>query len=496
MAETTRPVHRNICERIVVTGTLVLTSPAQFGSGDTAPGVDMALMEDESDGSPLLPGTSIAGALRSYLTERELGYAALPSNNLKKSDSRHGAAAERLLGGSREDPEGAQSPLIVHDALGTIIARELRDGVAIDPTTRTAKDEKRYNMEVLPAGTRFELRFELLVSEPKADREVLIQSLITALHGLESGEITLGRRKRRGFGECRVENWRMWDFPLDSPQGLLAWLAQDHPEWMANELRATEFASIQSAFGGKVVLLPDARSQLDLRAEFSLESSLLIRSGFGEADLGSDVTHLHSMRANPGGGESRQPVLPGTSLGGALRARARRILLTLNPERVDAAKGMLDSLFGPEDVESGAVATASRLETRESVIRGGKRAVQNRIRIDRFTGGAYETALFNEEALFGAGKARVELTIKVRNPSDGEVGLLLLLLKDLWAGDLRLGGGSNIGRGQFKGVSARLSLADQRWEFHQQEGGKLAFSAGQPAGLEQYVASLVKEIVS
>ena len=39
---------------------------------------------------------------------------------------------------------------------------------------------------------------------------------------------------------------------------------------------------------------------------------------------------------------------------------------------------------------------------------------------------------------------------------------MLLVLKDLWLGDLAIGGEKGIGRGVFQGKSAVISLADEK----------------------------------
>ena len=45
----------------------------------------------------------------------------------------------------------------------------------------------------------------------------------------------------------------------------------------------------------------------------------------------------------------------------------------------------------------------------------------------------------------------------MRQPKDYEVGLLLLLLKDLWTGDLPVGSTSNIGRGRLQGKESTIT---------------------------------------
>ena len=96
--------------------------------------------------------------------------------------------------------------------------------------------------------------------------------------------------------------------------------------------------------------------------------------------------------------------------------------------------------------------------------------MQGRVAIDRFTGGALESALFDEAPFWpdGTNATHVGLRIGLEFPQDCEVGLLLLAFKDLWLGDLPLGGETGIGRGVFQGARADITLPD---------GEKLSFEA-------------------
>ncbi len=464
---------RKIISRIVVEGDLVLQTQAHFGNGDTDELVDMPLLVDPLDGrTPLLTGSSIAGALRSYLRERERGYGRRADNE----------SASVLLFGALKDnkEEGEQSSLIVEDALGKNFGIEIRSGVAINPQSRTSREDRLFDLELWQAGTTFPLRFELLIRE--GDDEVkLKQALATALEGFNNGSITLGARKRRGYGRVHVPGWRVKIYDLITPEGLLDWIENgDKPLDDVNPV-----SDIKKALGVEE-LLPDKRRFLRLSAIFSLDGSLLIRSGSGQDDRGPDIVHLHARQADG----SIKPVLPGTSLAGALRARALKIANTI--ANGDRARKLVEEMFGPE-IKQGVVPRSSRVTVDETVIANARTdLVQNRVSIDRFTGGARETALFNEQPAFGGGDTILRLDLRLLNPQDHEIGLLLLLLKDLWAGDLPLGGEAGVGRGRLKGERATLSLqrdgGAQEWKIVA-EGRGLTIDGDRNA-LEQFVGAL------
>ena len=202
---------RGSVARWVFQGSLTLTSAGHLGGeGDSV--ADLTVLRDPVDGSPLLTGSSLAGALRSHLNDRQAGYFGAETT----------ALAATVFGGEWGDDQGAQSPLIVFDSRGCLpeADTEIRDGVRIDAARGTASDGAKFDLEVLPAGTRFPLRFEFLV-ESEEQEAVQLPALGAALLDLERGEIALGARRSRGFGRVKVSGWRAHRFDLTAAEGWL-----------------------------------------------------------------------------------------------------------------------------------------------------------------------------------------------------------------------------------------------------------------------------------
>jgi CRISPR/Cas system CSM-associated protein Csm3 (group 7 of RAMP superfamily) len=451
---------REIIERVFIGGALALETPAHFGNGDAEGLTDIPLLRDPYVGLPLLTGTSIAGALRNYLREIEMGY---QRGEHKKGDTR----AERLFGHIFEggdDRASVQSWLIVEDARGEDAGIELRDGVAIDPKTRTADEHKKYDVELLAAGTCFPLRFEFLLTERNAE---LLPALAQALQGFEDGKIGLGQRKRRGYGRCRVNEWQVRRFKVTTPAGLIGWLNDD----VSTVVKGPHIAALLNTAPD----VPDQRCALTLTATLRVASSLLIRSGSGIGS-GADTVHLRSKRKTIGRA-TEIPILSGTSLAGALRGRALRIANTVAPTR---ASTIVDEMFGKpkrtrdeDDQPRGSrvlVTEAEFVKPLEPAL------VASRVKIDRFTGGAYPQALFSEQPLYGTPDTTVRISLILVNPQPAEAGLLLLVFKDLWTGDLPLGGESSIGRGRMSGVEATVDYSGKTWTFTQKDS-RLEISA-------------------
>lgn len=516
--------QRVVSQQIVVQADLVLHTPTHLGNGDTEGVTDMALLVDAVSQQALLTGASLAGALRAYLLTRQHGYRkregdttvaspdgttaeveTLPGNDQPTPDD-----AELLFGGRKGDDGGIQSPLIVNDAFSVnptpgTLARprvELRDGVRIDAARRTAMDGAKYDLELLAAGTTFPIYVELaiLADHDTPTEQRLRQLLVTALDGLGRGEIAMGMKKRRGFGQCRIASWQVWDFDLHDPVQLRQWLTFERNP----ALRPAHKSDLAALLLPNTPPAVDRRQRTMLEATFTIPDSLIIRAGQDALRASPvpgatpvtvlpDAAHLVARQVGPQ--SSVQPVVSGTALAGVLRHRAERILTTIaGPKPADE---LVSALFGSM-IAGGrgrGAGSASRLVVHESVIHAPAPAlIQQRVKIDRLSGGAYDTALFNSQPVWGQASTRVELKITLEQPAastipeGAQIGLLLLLLKDLWTGDLPIGGESSIGRGRLTGHEATLSMGEQRVTLTATPG--FGLSAAQRAMLEQFVTDL------
>lgn len=447
MNETRMPLDdampaRTLRARWVVTGTLQLATAMHLG-GEASERIDMPVLRDPRGGGPLLPGSTLAGALRNALADRLVGYGADEPDVVLD-----------VFGGGRGDDDGVQSPLIVFDAVGRLpegCGFEIRDGVAISADSGTAEDHKKYDYEVLPAGTTFPVRVDLLVSQEGSEKD-LVEAVATSLHALSHGETAFGAKRSRGLGRVSA-TWTARRFDLTSSEGWLAWATSDHEAPIATDSEGTSALDALHAAApdrlGSLSLLADARRRVVIELHLSVLGDVLVRSP-GTSPDAPDVSHLTSGGA---------PILPGTSLGGVLRSQAGRIAGLVRRSQGDGDR-WVDRLFGsrfqgqrpPPDFEI----FASRLRVGEAVITGGQSRRQTRVAIDRFTQGVIPTALFDEEVQDGGD---VQVQLEVRDPRPGELGLVLLLLKDLLSGELAVGGTSAVGRGVLRG-RAELTFHD------------------------------------
>lgn len=415
----------SVQRRLVVTGALELTSPCHLGGRDADATSEQPILRDNK-GSPYLPGTTLAGLLRGALGELDR------------------AQANVLFGGEVGDEEGYPSALMIDDApstLGVQTPTELRDGVKINQETGTADDKAKFDVELLPPGTRFSLSFELALGD---STQPALEGLVRVMDLLERGEIQLGARTRRGFGACKAFGWSLTDYDTSTKEGMLAWISRglcQTPEGWAtcNAEPMRDAAALAKRLGASIPESASLQKKFSVRLTLDIDGSILIRSG-GHDPREPDATHLHRL-AVEGEKQTQAPVISGTSLAGALRHRCLRIAKTL--EREDA-EDLINTMFGR-------VERASKVRVAEALIEGGRPLRHTRVRIDPWTGGALESFLFTEDAWYGG---TVTLDVALVHPERAHRALLLLALRDLATGDLPIGGESGVGRGRLRAKSS------------------------------------------
>ena len=463
---------RKIVYRIVAKGTLILKTPAHFGNGDKLaiklkngePANVLELYKDPQDNSPLLPGASIAGGLRHYLTQRTLGYRTADTDKISVMKTLFGEALD-------EDKQtGNQSRLIIYDAYGTDGRVITRDGVKINGKTRTASDGALYQIEMWDVGTKFPLCLELILYEEDTDKkDAYKQAFATLLKALQDGEIPMGARKNRGYGQCVVDNWAVYEYDLAKIDCFLLWVNGK------DSTPTPDFLGLADEY-------TDKRQLVVLSATFELRDSLMIRAPIIKINDKEVTPHLTNA--------FNQSLLTGTSIAGALRARAEKILNTIG-KPINLVQEMFGDDGKDENNQKVRDIKSSRLIVKEAIIQNGNMDyIQNRVKIDRFTGGAYASALINEQPVFANNDTLVTIELELRIPEDAEIGLLLLLLKDLWTEDLPLGGESSIGRGRLKGKCATITIEGTPPYQLTDINGSVIANGEQRTKLETYITAL------
>lgn len=378
----------------------VCLTPLRTGGADGA--VDTVLRD--WTGRPFVQGTSLAGALRGWLEDRD------PD----KVESLFGSQAQ-------------SGSLMVSDGLFEVAAeQQTRPRLRIDGATGTADDGGKFDVAHIAAGTKLTFTLTWLGSQETLEQTGAVEQMLAALH---AGEIRLGAQKTNGFGRVSLtvqkRSYRMED-------------AGDRAAWLEDREDGTPLTLPALTLGGQVVFTLTGRAD-----------SILVKAGARE------------MRSSPKGGnrnvtvplrENGRAILPGSSVKGAVRARVTAIAELLGME-----KAVIEELFGRmnrrgENPDNG---LPGKVRFEDAVLSGKSQEI-SRIRINRFTGGVIRQGLFVEEPI------RSEITLRITLP-EGEArgcGLLLYALRDLGLGLYNLGSGGAVGRGYLAVDTIRAQAPD------------------------------------
>ncbi|GII91134.1 RAMP superfamily CRISPR-associated protein [Sinosporangium siamense] len=504
----TKRVGRPLTTRVRARGWLRTESPLHVGGLGGGPATSLPIALDGL-GRLHVPGTSLAGALRSW---------SRGTKDTPEQDDLWGSSPPERKSeyGVPETERDHASRVIVADALITLEPRldargmpesplppgmlEFRPSVGIDRVTGVAAQEFLYGRAVVPAGHYVRLEIDIESDRDEKTDELRMTALLDAL---SAGDIRLGAATSKGFGSVRLldDPFELLVERFDSPEGLLAVLRGD-PGRRRERRRAA---------GGNP--FPHRREILDVRIEWHPSAPVMVRSG--RTGLTVDALPL-TTRVDQ---HHLTLVLPGSSIKGTLRSHAEFIERTARgadaptpsagtPAAHSAAfRAQLDqlpavrALFGAAG-DQGDDQPASRIgallaeectalvtvpnelwaavDDVQNLQPQGERpaglpddvrdrledlgmAKADHVALDRWTGGSADGRLYSVLEPHAVGWEPIRLSVdltRLGGQRDIGLALLLLTLRDLAAGRIPLGGGTNRGFGDIAVADITLSGGD------------------------------------
>ena len=472
-------MSRRIATRLKIKGKLKARGPLHVGGMSGNQDVDLMIALDGCN-REYIPGTSLAGPLRAWLSQRV---------DLQTVNELFGPPQKK------GDKEGQASFVMVEDGLVELpvnCAVESRDGVGIDRKTGAAADGAKYDRAVLPHGSKinFEMTVELSNNATARERDKIKGLIGALLEALEDGQIRFGAAKSRGHGFVKLESVTVAEQNLLSLDGMLQALRGKQAPAIALPIEKLR-----------------ERPQLDVTITWRPRGPLMVKA---ERDgVGVDMLPLTSAIDG-----KLSFALPGSSIKGALRSQAERIVRTLCPE-VGSKDKFLDQvavpfivdLFGAasagdkdkdlddegppvpglsalivEDcyakklrfsreqwarVEQAKSETETAGQTESELYRALREAgLQNaqmamHVAVDRWTGGAAGGFLYSVLEPHGVEWGPITLRLDLARLSGaqkqwGAIACLLFVLRDLAAGRIPLGFGANRGMGALAVDTVRI----------------------------------------
>lgn len=459
------------------------TTPFHVGSGAEWNESDAGIVQDPN-GLPAIPGSSIAGVLRSALDEeqrRESRGKQRSNAGVLRSALDESAVVDSLFGYNKpayekgkDRGEGQGSRLSVswaaiHDSknipvCGAVASDRLNDPVlraALKPTLRdhvrinhagAAADQGKFDELVVHAGHRFTFEVELIGdNSDKGHWEKLLELLKDPL-------VRFGGKTRRGLGSFKVVAVSQRVFQLTDAKDWGDWLLQD-PD-LGQAVQGTDFIKPQQTAG-------EAAETIEFNPEF------FWMFGGGDdpdADMAPVRDTVIRWDADKGSARAGQLYIPGSSVKGALR---HRMLFhacavvgcyadSFDEAKFEEAQKLVTELFGEElddrDKDRNTACSPGRIFIDDVFLPGSvtnspdldghlpEPHLQHHVSIDRFTGGARDSMLFNEKPLF-AGDA-IQIPVWVKGDLSEKAGTAWKrTIDDLKAGRMALGGGAGRGLG-------------------------------------------------
>lgn len=139
----------------------------------------------------LVPGSTIKGVIRHYMEEQ-----------LMFSEE----SAKKLFGDIRSGLQKSKVKFSDAFAVPETVVTAIRHSTAINPHLQTAREKTLNNMEVVEQGV-FKASFIVKNYTP-----VEMEKLLVAVFDINTGAVRFGGKRSRGFGQMRVENFRMTSF--------------------------------------------------------------------------------------------------------------------------------------------------------------------------------------------------------------------------------------------------------------------------------------------
>ena len=415
-------------------------TPLKVGSSD----IDMlqdAPVQKDWNGLPMILGTSIAGVLRKTFDK---------------------IFADEVFGDEGNDVEAQGSRIIVSNALlcdkdmqvlehlettkssflKYFDSLPIREHVKItDKGVADSKNSGKFDEEVVYKGTRFKFRLELIGNENDVDNFQKILQTINA------DVFRLGGGTTKGFGDVKVlhdlSSYGEMDVNSQAYRDASSSLNTRYAEAFTQEKRKLSHSTYILA------IKPD--------------DFFMFGSGFGEGDIKMTPTYEEMIDySSEKGWGKKQILIPGSSIKGVLSHRTafyyNSYLLKEQKDykKVGEENEAVKAIFGhkkelakdgeTELGQKGKVLISDCFKTDEGNVK-----VFDHVAIDRFTGGAIDSALFNEQTIADTREYTIEILLDESNIDEEMIKAFESALTDITTGMLALGGATTKGHGVFTG---------------------------------------------
>ena len=391
-------------------------------------------IQKDWNGLPMILGTSLTGVLRKEFEDEiaknifgtgDLGSKTIISNALILNEKKE--VTESLLLDSKKS-----------DFLQKFIVLPIREHNAMNDKGVTIKNAK-FDEEVIYKGTRFKFSIEML-NENVNDKNNFFQLLDL----LSKDSFRIGAGSSKGFGQIKVIEITYDEFAVNSDEYIE--LSSSLNTKLSETHKIKEFDD-EKYIKYKLILTPD--------------DFFMFGSGFGddEADMTpvfEDIVDYEKQDLI-----KEKVLIPASSVKGAISHRTTYHYNLINKnfikENGENKAEVVETIFGSKkDKEKDSF--KGNILISDVYLDETSSKVFEHVSIDRFTGGAIDSALFQEKTIASKETFTLEILInkekvEVKENDEGKIALEAFekALKDITTGMLSLGGATTKGHGIFSG---------------------------------------------
>ena len=399
--------------------------------------IDIPFVQNPRTNDPVLPGPSIAGSLRATAMKVLSGDAAEATKKLfgyvtssvesdsKKKETNTAASTIEILGATLVD---AKKPKTLE-----------RRRTAINSKTGAARNRMLRNEEIVEPTS---YRIIVQVQGRADDRKRSYVSEFDKV--LEEWQPQLGRGRSVGLGLGKVEKAMRVSLNLASDEGLQWWLFEK-----------------QDFFDSVLENMPknsDGKRECDLLSIKSNTETAHITVKF---ELKEPV-HVGSEKPKSGEIPIYQqfghPAIPATSWKGVFRHRVETIVTLV--DSYDLANDVANLMFGSSDTGRGLLRFRDSyfVDTNDKKLDEGRLQRREHVAIDRFSGGAKDSAKFTWECVPQGFLAELAIDFPDKEKYSECNNLIKHVVRDIHDGIIGIGAGISRGYG-------RLTVSNGKSEY-------------------------------
>lgn len=450
--------YRNIA-RIIVEASSALA----VGTGDSDIFTDAPVARD-TNGLPYIPATSIAGVVRHALGIKDGEPSIFGYHDRKGGKGSQVIFTDAVMVGAEGNAiDGLAAIDWQNEFYAAYRQLPIRQHVRINGNG-TAENGGKFDNEVVYKGTRFVFEMEIYSNEDRQDEFSQI------LNVLNDDTLRFGGGTRKGYGKLQVVECQTATLDLTNDQDLHDYIA-----------KSSSLAEDWKRFVSLDCLPQQMRADGWTRYELQLQPSdfFLFGSGMGDDDadntpMTESVVKWYGMTPTI---VEEQVLIPASAVKGALAHRTTYHYNRLNHlfvENADSEEVGIETkattgndnpavaaIFGT--IKDGKTIPGSLYMT--DVIEGkGSPKVFYHNRIDAFTGGTIDGALFQEKSIYGNGQTYTfEIAVADKAFKDDSYREAFeRSLQDICEGLLPLGGTVNRGNGTFIGQCTKNGMTWKR----------------------------------